>query len=38
MAKIEIRDVTKVFGRHEAKGLAMARDASAFRLLSELSR
>jgi glycine betaine/proline transport system ATP-binding protein len=25
MAKIEIRDVTKVFGRHEAKGLALAR-------------
>jgi len=25
MAKIEIQDVTKVFGRHEAKGLALAR-------------
>ena len=26
MSKIEIRNVTKVFGRHEAKGLALARE------------
>jgi glycine betaine/proline transport system ATP-binding protein len=26
MSKIQIRDVTKVFGRHEAKGLALAQE------------